>query len=371
MRKNLEFTNSRYKKLYFGENCYVAAIHEIITENTFKNIFFISTNSLYNTNNYNSIKESVGDLLVAEFSKSQAHTPQSTVNEAVQTVRNCADIEAIIAFGGGSVMDLAKAVATELNESSPPLIIALPTTLSGAEFNANLAVSDAAGVKHLIVSPLLAPAWIILDPVLTENTPDSLWASTGFKTYSGCIESICSKNANAYTDQLAFSGLRLLSEDLLESYRNPHNLTAKQNVLLAPAFALPAAVNSWLGLVAAFRHQLGAQFKMDHGMASAIMTPHVLKWNFDFSVAQYAALADFLDLGDRSESKEALARKLLKHVDQLSSKLNLNQKLSTYVSDKSLLEKVIVPILEGPCTAANAREVTSEQEIYDLLESAW
>lgn len=354
-----------------GENCYCQAVNEIIEQQQLKNIFFISSKSLGNSKHYNAIKETIKKHLVAEFPKAKAHTPQATVNEAVGMLKNVAQLDAIISLGGGSVVDLAKAIVYELNSANPAAIISLPTTLSGAEFTAGFAMTDEWGVKHLFNAAQLAPAWIVLDPVLTENTPASLWASTGCKTFSDCIEAVCSKNANPYTDQLAYSAIQLLHTHLRPSYFNSNDLFAKKQALLAPAFALPAGINTYLGLVAAFRHQLGAQFNIGHGLASAIVMPHVLSWNFDFSIKPYAALARLLNLSSDSDSTEAQANKLLDYVALLLKELDLNERLSDHIENKAMLEKVIAPIMESPCTKANPREVTCEKEIYDLLDAAW
>lgn len=371
MNTCFQFNNSLYKKLYFGENCYSQAINEIISQHHLKNIFLISTKSLDDTKHYNVIKENIKKYLVAEFPKARAHTPQSIVNEAVNMLKSVPKIDAIISFGGGSVVDLAKAIAYEINSTNPTAIISLPTTLSGAEFTSGFAMTDEEGVKHLVNTSQLAPAWIILDPILTLNTPNSLWASTGCKTFSDCVEAICSKNANPYTDQLAYSAIQLLNTHLLSSYHDSNDLFARQRVLLAPAFALPAGINTFLGLVAAFRHQLGARFNMSHGIASAIMMPHVLRWNFDFSIDQYAALAQLLNLANNSDSTEVQANQFLDHTNLLIRNLHLNERLSNYIENKTMLEKVIVPIMESPCTKANPRTVTCKKEIYDLLEAAW
>lgn len=106
-------------------------------------------------------------------------------------------------------------------------------------------------------------------------------------------------------------------------------------------------------------------------MASAIMMLHVLRWNFDFSVNQYADLTRLLNLASDSDSTEIQANKFLDHIDLLIRNLHLNKRLSDYIENKAMLEEVIAPIMESPCTKANPRTVTCEKEIYDLLEVAW
>jgi alcohol dehydrogenase class IV len=371
MSNVFHFNGSYYKKLFFGENCYSGALTEIINENNLGRVYLITTNSLSDVDNFHAIKALLGDRLVAEFTQAKAHTPTTTVALAVQQIETQPAVDAIIAFGGSSVVDCAKAVAKRLNTNVSPNIISLPTTLSGAEFNANMAVTDENGIKHIIVDPQFAPAWIVLDPALTINTPNSLWASTGFKTFTDCIETVCSKKTNIYTDNFAHNAIRLLNDSLVKSYHDPTDMKSKLNALLSPAFALPAAVNSWLGLIAAFRHQIGACFNIGHGLASAIVMPEVLKWNFDYAVKQYAALAILLNLESASDSDEALAHAFLARVKQLVNDLDLNKKLSAYIEDKNSLDKIIKPVMNSPCAEVNPRPITSEADIHQILEAVW
>lgn len=371
MNTAFEFSNSSYKKLYCGENCFSNALNTIIAEQQFKNIFFISTKSLVDTPHYQKIKQTVQPHLIGEFPKSQAHNPITVIKQAMQSIQTTSALDAIIAFGGGSVVDLAKAVAHELNPTKPAAIISLPTTLSGAEFNPSFVVTNNEGIKNPVMNTHTAPGWIILDPVLSQHTPGLMWASTGCKSFSDCIEAICSKKANIFTNQSAYSAIKLLNKYLLPSYEDPNNFEAKQNCLIAIAFSMPAAVNSSLGLITACRHQLGARFNIFHGVASTIMMPYVLKWNFDFAINQYAELASVLDLATKTDKKEIMADKFLQHIENLIIKLNLNKKLREFVKDKKSLEAVVKPIMASPFIHTNVRPVTSEQDIFDLLAAAW
>lgn len=261
-------------------------------------------------------------------------------------------------------------MAHELNAQKPAAIISLPTTLSGAEFNSSFVITDE-GIKYPIINPLTAPQWIILDPVLTQHTPKMLWASTGCKSFSDCIEAVCSKDSNVFTNQLAYDAIQLFNRYLLPSHEDPNNLEAKQNCLMALAFSMPAAINTSLGLVTACRHQLGARFNIPHGLASAIMMPYVLKWNFDFAINQFSELAKILDLASKTDNNEMSAHKFLRHVDELIIKLNLNKKLNEFIKDKKLLQEVVKPIMASPFIHTNVRPVTNESDILDLLEAAW
>ncbi len=322
-----------------------------------------------NTAHYQKIKKSVQPHLIAEFPKSQAHNPITIINEAVQSIKKISAPDAIIAFGGGSVVDLVKAVAHELNPIKPAAIISLPTTLSGAEFNPSFVITRES-IKSPVMNPHTAPAWIILDPVLCQHTPKLIWASTGCKSLSDCIEAICSKNANVMTNQLAYTAIKLLDKYLLLSQED-NNLEAKQNCLIALAFSMPAAINTSLGLITACRHQLGSRFNIPHGIASTIMMPHVLKWNFDFAINPYAELAKALDLVTQTDKKEMMAHKFLQHIEDLIIKLNLNKKLREFVKDKKSLEIVVKPIMASPFIHTNVRPVTSELDIIDLLQTSW
>ena len=366
-----QFENSHYEKLYLGINSYIDAIKEVLKTSNASKIFLITTTSLKKSEHFLTLKQTLDPYLVAIFTEAKAHNPQSVIKNATNAIKENSDIDLIISFGGGSVVDLAKAVAYEINQINSPAIIALPTTLSGAEFTSGAAVSDSNGVKHLINSIQLAPKWIILDPLLNLDTPSWLWSSTGLKTVADCIETVCSKYSNPMTDQFAFSGLKLFHENLANSCKDPLNIQARQELLIATAISLPAGRSSWLGAIAGFRHQLGAQFHVPHGVASTIILPHILRWNFKACIKQYAKLASIVSCSISNKSEATQAECFIDYVDSLINEIGIQKKLRDLIDDKNSLKKMILPILESPCTKANPRALTKESDVYKILEAAW
>lgn len=101
------------------------------------------------------------------------------------------------------------------------------------------------------------------------------------------------------------------------------------------------------------------------------MMSHVLRWNFDFAFEKYAVLARLLNLAGNSDSMEVQANKFLDHVDLLISEVHINKRLRNYMEHKTMLEKIVKPIMKSPCAKVNPRVVACEEDVYDVLEAAW
>lgn len=223
------------------------------------------------------IEQLLGMRLAASYHGVRAHVPSATVDEAVELAQY-AGVDCLISLGGGSATDTAKAVAHRLagDGGSPPAQIALPTTLSAAEFTHYYGVTDeATAVKHGAGDPRLAPRIVILDPRLTLDTPAQLWLSSGVKALDHAAEAYLSPRANPITDVLALEAVRWLFAWLPCTHTEPANLTARMNCQLAAWMSLFSAATVRGGLSHAIGHQLGGH-GVPHGITSGITLPHVL-----------------------------------------------------------------------------------------------
>jgi alcohol dehydrogenase class IV len=219
------------------------------------------------------VRDEGGSRIVGEFSNIPAHTPTSAV-QAAAAAYNGADAEGIIAFGGGSVVDCAKAVAYML-DIRPPLID-LATTLSGAEFACSFGqTDDDTKVKLGGRDPALTAKAIFLDPELTGETPSWLWAATGMRAVDHAVESVLAPNAHPYVTTLALQALRTLRVSL------PRSLRGGDDERMACFFAAWMAHSGsyfieW-GLSHQMGRQLGPRFGIPHGYTSAILLPAVVE----------------------------------------------------------------------------------------------
>lgn len=340
------------------------------------------------------VRDVIGQNLVGEFTASRAHTPRQTVLDAAQQAREIG-ADGLISFGGSSVVDMTKGVALVLAEGddfdrthasftpetglqlpelpAPKLPhIALPTTLSGAEFTGAIGITDEArGEKELFVDAKLTPRWVFLDPELSTATPNDLWAGTGMKLFADGLESICSLRTTPYTDALAQQGLNLLFNHLPASVVSSDRVADRGRCLFAAFMLLPNLLNVGLGMVAGLRHQIGASSGVPHGVASTIVLPHVLRWNLPAATEQLAQTALRLDIAKAGTEPELAARQLIEAVERLIAQLNLPSRLRDVDVSEAALTGIAEHVLHDFVLATNPRRVDNREEVVDILRAAW
>jgi len=205
----------------------------------------------------------------------------------------------VIGFGGGSVLDSAKAIAALMNnpgdvmdylevigsgkqiKNHPAPMIALPTTAgTGTEVTRNAVISSSEfRVKVSMRSPLMIPTVAIVDPELTYNMPPSVTASTGMDALTQVIEAFVSSRANPMTDAIAREGIKRAGRSLLIAYRNGRDKAARQDMALTSLFGGLALANCGLGAVHGFAGPIGGMFNAPHGEICASLLPYVMKFN--------------------------------------------------------------------------------------------
>jgi alcohol dehydrogenase class IV len=255
-----------------------------------------------------SVRGIADDRVVATFSEVLAHNPASGVRAAAEVYRAAA-ADGMIAFGGGSVIDCAKAVAFQL-EPRPP-IIALATTLSGSEFACSFGqTDDTTLVKTGWRDRALAPRSVILDPALTAETPDWLWAGTGMRAVDHACETILAVNAVPYFDVLAAGALEILSRQLVTSLYGAEEI--RMDCLHAAWMAHAGSYHIQWGLSHQMGRQLGPRFGIPHGHTSAVLLPAVVELQTAARPAEEARIAAAVGVppGAAGEALRQLAKQL-------------------------------------------------------------
>lgn len=234
--------------------------------------------------------------IVAVVSGIPREPPPSCVDDIAAQIRR-AGAACVVAIGGGSVIDAAKAAAClapvpgamaaayflgEKMVSSPGLpLIAVPTTAgTGAEITRNSVLTDpGSAVKQSVRSPFMVPAAAVVDPALTLSCPPELTAGSGLDALTQAIESFLSLRANAVSRALARDAVQRLVEHLPQAFRDGGDLAARTCVAEGSLLSGMAFSQSGLGAVHGLAHPLGALLAIPHGLTCAILLPHVLRWN--------------------------------------------------------------------------------------------
>ena len=280
--------------------------------------------------------------------------------------------DGVIAFGGGSGLDVGKAIAFMSGQSRPiwdfedigdywkradekniAPIIAIPTTAgTGSETGrASAIINKQTGVKKIIFHPKFLPSIVILDPVLTVNLPPKLTAATGMDALAHNLEAFCAPGFHPMADGIAIEGMKLIKKSLFLAVKNGKDLNARADLLAAASMG-STAFQKGLGAIHSLSHPVNAQFNVHHGLSNAIFMPYVLTFNRNFIEERIISICDYLNLEKNFES-------FLNWILELRKKLNIPHKLSEVVEiEKINLDKLSKMALEDPSTATNPKKMS-------------
>src|SRR5205807_8385631 len=171
--------------------------------------------------------------------------------------------------------------------------ISVPTTIAGGEFSATAGVTnEKTKVKEALRHPLLMPRAVILDPWLSQHTPEWLWLSTGIRAVDHCVEGICSREAHPYGDAKALKGLSMLAQALPRVKADPLDLDARMDCQIGTWLSTgPLASGVPMGASHGIGYVLGAEFGVPHGFTSCVMLPYVMRWNKSANAERQAQVA--------------------------------------------------------------------------------
>ena len=280
--------------------------------------------------------------------------------------------DGVIAFGGGSGLDVGKAIAFMSGQSRPiwdfedigdywkradekniAPIIAVPTTAgTGSETGrASAIINKKTGVKKIIFHPKFLPSIVILDPVLTIDLSPRLTAATGMDALAHNLEAFCAPGFHPMADGIALEGIRLVKKSLLTCVKDGKDVTARLDMMVAASMG-STAFQKGLGAIHSISHPVNAQFNVHHGLSNAIFMPYVLTFNKNLIENRIVSICDYLSLNKTFES-------FLNWILNLRKELNIPHKLSDVIDvEKVNLNKLSKMALEDPSTATNPKKMT-------------
>ena len=311
--------------------------------------------------------------IITEIYSNVTGNPTGTnVNEGViyYKKKNC---DGVIAFGGGSGLDVGKAVAfmsgqtlpiwdfedvgdnwTKANSDKIAPIIAVPTTAgTGSETGrASVILNEETGVKNIIFHPKFLPSIVILDPLLTVGLPPKITAATGMDALAHNLEAYCAPGFHPMADGIALEGMKLIKEWLLEAVNNGSNVEARMNMLTAASMG-STAFQKGLGAIHSLSHPINALNNVHHGLSNAIFMPYVLTFNKDVIENKIIKVCEYLEIKEKSFDG------FLNWILDLRKKLNIPHKLSEVIKEEDLeLDRLSKMALNDPSTGGNPKKLT-------------
>ena len=291
----------------------------------------------------------------------------------------------IIALGGGSSMDTAKAVGIITNnpefadvvslegvadtkKKSVP-IIALPTTAgTAAEVTINYVITDEANEKKMVcVDPNDIPVMAIVDAELMYTLPKSLTAATGMDALTHAIEGLITKGAWEMSDMFELKAIEMIARYLETAVNEPQNAEARNGMAVAQYIAGMAFSNVGLGVVHGMAHPMGAIFDIPHGVANALLLPTVMEFNMPAAVDKYVQIAKAMDVYSAGMSKEEAAQAAVDAVRNLAVRVGIPQHLTELGIKEEDLDRLATAAAADVCTPGNPRDVNKDI-ILDLYK---
>ena len=312
------------------------------------------------------------NVTVEVYSNVKGNPTGTNVHEGVVFYKE-KKCDGVIAFGGGSGLDVGKAIAFMSGQTLPiwdfedvgdnwkkansekiSPIIAVPTTAgTGSETGrASVILNEKTGVKNIIFHPKFLPSIVILDPTLTIDLPPNVTAATGMDALAHNLEAFCAPGYHPMADGIALEGMRLIKKWLLEAVKNGSNIEARMNMLTAASMG-STAFQKGLGGIHSLSHPVNAVNNIHHGLSNAIFMPYVLSFNRDVIENKIIKVCEYLDLKDKSFDT------FLNWVLDLRNNLNIPHKLSEVIENNDFdLDKLSKMALNDPSTGGNPKKLT-------------
>ncbi len=269
--------------------------------------------------------------------------------------------EGIIAFGGGSPMDCAKAAGARITNPNKtvaqmrgqlkvthklPPFFAVPTTAgTGSETTLAAVVSNMqTHEKYAVNDPKLRPKYAVLDPELTTGLPKKITSTTGMDALTHAVEAYIGLSGVKSTNDYAEKATKLIFENLEKAYEDGKNIEARENMLVASFYAGMAFTRAYVGYVHAIAHNLGGLYGTPHGLANAVILPYVLEYYGETAYAKLAKLADIVGIDGKNDAEKA--QKFIEEIKEMNEEMDIPKHFD-FIKDEDIPTIVARALKEG------------------------
>lgn len=322
---------------------YYNDISLVIKKNKLNNIFIVTGPNIYKKGLLNELENNLkqNNINYYIFNKTESNP---TINNVLKAKKEYIEnkCSAIIAFGGGSPMDLAKILGASIVTNKPinkmkgllkirkklPLLIAIPTTAgSGSETTLAAVITDDNHIKYAINDFCLIPKYVLLDYKLTLSLPKNITCTTGMDALTHAIETYIGRSLTNETKMYSLKAIELILNNLFKAYQY-NDEEAKNNMLIASFYAGCAFTKSYVGYVHALAHAIGGKYNLPHGLLNAIILPKVLI-KYDKSIyKKIAFIAKANNIATENDNNESSFNKFINYILELNNKMNIPTKIN-------------------------------------------
>ncbi len=322
------------------------------------------------------------------FGEVEPEPTERSILGAVETVRT-GGYDVVVAVGGGSAIDSAKAIAVlgklggrvrdysvprEVSRPGLP-VVAIPTTAgTGSEVTRFTVITDAErGEKMLCMGAAFMPMAALIDYELTLTVPPRVTADSGLDALTHAIEAFVSRKANPYSDSQALAALRLIAPNLRTVFRSPDDRPAREAMMLGATLAGVAFSSASVALVHGMSRPIGANFHVPHGMSNAILLPAVTEFSLPAAQERYTTVARTMGVAGEGDSDVDAGRKLIRELNALNDHLQVPSLQQYGIAQDAFFDNLESMADQALASGSPANNPLSpdRQEIIDLYKRVW
>jgi alcohol dehydrogenase len=324
------------------------------------------------------VRSLLGARSVSVFTGARQHVPASTVHALAGVVRE-SDADALVSVGGGSPIDTAKGVVHAIlahgeRSGAIPIHIAVPTTLSAGEFTDVAGITDdETRIKHAVYHTRLAPRTVVADPEVTRQTPSWLWAASGVRALDHAVETLYARRRHPISEPLAERAIRMLVTHLPLSVTDDGDaaLDHRGACQMAAWLAVFGVTNAGFGLSHVLGHQIGPRWDVPHGITSAIVLPHVMRFMAGIAGDRFGPIARGLDVAFDPSAARAGANACADRVAAEVARLGLPGRLREVAVPRNELDSVAAVVAGLMDRASVVDGPVGREALARILEAAY
>jgi alcohol dehydrogenase len=367
-----EFNLSRLERVIYGPGK-IAALKDEMERRGLKRAVVATTDVVAKLPILQQVTGALGPLCVSVFEGIIQHVPRGTVNDLQKEIER-ADADTVISFGGGSPIDSTKVAIYGLLDKRELVHIAVPTTLSAAEYTHAGGVTDeSTRVKSGVYDPRVLPRTVIADPALTLSTPDWLWVSTGIRALDHAIECAYAIRHQPISDALASKSIALFSEHLKPSISTTgdEQMEHRGHCQFASWYSIYGAMNTRFGLSHLLGHQIGPRWNVPHGITSCITLPNAMRFMAGVAADRFGPVAEGFGIPfDRGNPKPA-ALACADRTEKFIAQFDVPKRLRDAGVPREQIGSIVGPITHELAHMGVVDRPLTEQEVQALLESCY
>jgi len=367
-----EFNLTRLERVIYGPGK-IAALKDEMERRGLKRAVVVTTDVVAKLPILNEVTGALGPRCASVFTGIIQHVPRGTVNDLQKEIERV-DADSLVSLGGGSPIDSSKVAIYGLLESRELVHIAVPTTLSAAEYTHAGGVTDeSTRVKSGVYDPRVLPRTVINDPRLTLSTPDWLWVSTGIRALDHAIECGYAIRHQPISDALAAKSIALFVEHLKPSIstKGEEQLAHRGHCQFASWYSIFGAMNTRFGLSHLLGHQIGPRWNVPHGITSCITLPTSMRFMAEIAADRFGPVAEGYHIPFDPLNPKPAALQCADRTEEFIAQFDVPRTLHDAGVPRAEIGSIVGPIAHELEHMGVVDRPVTEKEVLALLEAVY